>query len=141
MIATDPWRPRVLVIDDEASLGFILERLLRPLEVTVVHECAAGRDALAASFWDAVLCDLSLPDGPGSRLFYAASQVQRPRFLFLTGGAFDYDEQRFLERCGQPVVYKPFDVDHLRGEVLRVLATGARRGREVDTSCRSTPSC
>lgn len=113
--------PRVLIIDDEAAVGLILSRALRPWEAVVAHDGRAALACLSEQLWDAVLCDLSLPDVDGMALYAEASAEQRARFIFMTGGAYTADAQRFLEGCGAPVIYKPFEPASVRevvGELL-----------------------
>ena len=116
----EPARPRVLIIDDEQGVTVVLSRILRAMDVTVARDGAAAREALDDGLWDAVLCDLTLPDMTGAAVFEHATRAQRERFLFMTGGAVTPDAQRRLDACRAPILYKPFDASTLRAAVDRM---------------------
>ncbi|MCB9731003.1 MAG: response regulator [Deltaproteobacteria bacterium] len=116
----DHERLRVLIIDDESAVTSLLTRILRAMDVTVVRDGASAIEALAGGRWDAVICDLALPDTSGPTLYHRATDAQRERFLFITGGAMTADAQRFLDLCAAPVLYKPFDASAIRRAVAAV---------------------
>lgn len=113
---------RVLVVDDEQSVGFFLTRLLRPWDVTVVADGLSAAERIAAEPWDIILCDLTLPGVGGAELFALATPEQRRRFLFMTGGAYTPEAELFLASCPEPPLYKPFDPRELRARVERIVA-------------------
>ncbi len=114
-------RASVLVIDDEEILANAVKRLLSSLhDVTVVHRIADARSALASSNFDAIVCDLMLPDGTGMEL-HAEIVARDPRLagrmLFTTGGAYTDVASSFLASVSNPHIEKPFDVKALRAAV------------------------
>jgi DNA-binding NtrC family response regulator len=114
-------RASVLVIDDEEILANAVKRLLSSLhDVTVVHRIADARSALASSNFDAIVCDLMLPDGTGMEL-HAEIVARDPRLagrmLFTTGGAYTDVASTFLASVSNPHIEKPFDVKALRAAV------------------------
>ncbi|HSB19247.1 MAG TPA: response regulator [Anaeromyxobacteraceae bacterium] len=119
--------PRVLVVDDEPLVGRAVRRVLA--DRTEVA-CATGAgEALAlledrAQHFDLVLCDLMMPEMNGAEFRAAMLRVRPelgPRLVFITGGAFTPEMERFLEQCACPHVLKPFDVPALRGLVAERL--------------------
>ena len=112
---------RVLIIEDEPAVRLFLARSLRPWQVTVVGDGLTASKRLAEGDWDAILCDLTLPGLDGPTLYQRATASQRRRFLFMTGGAYTPEAQDFLERCGAPTLYKPFDPDDVREHIERLL--------------------
>ena len=104
---------RVLVVDDEPLVASAARRLLaRAHEVHVAHD---GRSALAmlqTGRFDAVLCDLMMPQMTGIEL-HARLRLSRPelaaRMVFLTGGVFDGEAERFLQEHARWSMGKPFD--------------------------------
>ena len=115
-------RGRVLVVDDEPTIGHAIGRVLgTEHEVTCVtsardalHRCAAGER------FDVVLCDLMMPDLNGMDLHAAVLDLdaaQAERFVFLTGGAFTDRAASFLERSTNPCVEKPYDSKSLKALV------------------------
>jgi PAS domain S-box-containing protein len=86
-------RGRILVIDDEPMIGELARRVL-----SADHDVVAttnGSEALsklsAGERFDAILCDLMMPQMTGMDLHARLLQVapdQAARLIFLTGGAF-----------------------------------------------------
>ena len=82
---------KILIVEDERRVGQFVEKALAEQNYTVrrVGTCAAARDALAESPYDAVVLDLGLPDGDGLELLreWRASGFNEPvlvlRFLML----------------------------------------------------------
>ncbi|PKN57177.1 MAG: hypothetical protein CVU56_12310 [Deltaproteobacteria bacterium HGW-Deltaproteobacteria-14] len=120
---------RVLVVDDEQSVGFFLTRLLRPWDVTVVVDGLTAAERIAEEPWDVILCDLTLPGVGGAELFALATADQRRRFLFMTGGAYTPEAEQFLASCDEPPLYKPFDPRELRGRVEQLVKAVGRAPR------------
>lgn len=121
---TFPRRLRVLVVDDEPIVGDIVSRsLARSANVVVVMTFADGcREAVAGEF-DAVVCDLNLPDGDA--LAFASFLGQRcpllaGRLIVTTGGAFTAAHQRFLDSMEPRVLSKPFAAPTVRQLVASV---------------------
>ncbi|XXF78365.1 PAS domain S-box protein [Myxococcaceae bacterium GXIMD 01537] len=124
-----PRRGRVLVVDDEPGVGRVLKRVLREHEVEVA---GGGREALGMlertpSPFDAILCDVMMPDLAGREL-YEAVRVRRPgleqRFIFLSGGAFTSGAREFLASIPNPLLEKPFDEALVRRVVHELVLAG-----------------
>lgn len=123
-------RSRVLIVDDEAAVVRLLQRLLIARHDVVV--APSGRDALeilrADDDFDAILCDVMMPDLTGADVHRAIAD-QSPslaaRFVFVTGGAFGERARAHVESTKQPVVAKPFR----RSEVLSAVELVARARR------------
>lgn len=105
-------RRRVLIIDDEATLAHLLARVLAPFhEVIPVVGGRAAIDYLARDAeFDAILCDLMMPDVDGVAV---CEHLQRNhpalyrRTAILSGGAFTDRTTRFIENAGRPILTKP----------------------------------
>ncbi len=118
-------RPSVLVIDDEPLILKIVAAILgTDHDVT----CEARADAALARIragerFDAILCDLMMPQVTGMDLHETLVQIaprQAEAMVFLTGGAFTPRARAFLERLSNPLVEKPFDATALRDGLARV---------------------
>ena len=117
---------QILIIDDEPGFASGLARLLSRDGATV-ETASDGQVALAqlqAQRYDILLCDLLMPALNGPDLYailkrYDASLCQR--IIFLTGDTLGEDSLAFLEKCGQPWLYKPCTADEVRCVIQEVL--------------------
>ncbi|RKG65539.1 PAS domain S-box protein [Corallococcus sp. CA054B] len=121
-------RGRVLVVDDEPAVGRVLQRLLRGHDVEVA---TSGRQALErmsrAPGFDAVLCDVMMPDLAGRDVYEAVRRAHpglERRFVFVSGGAFTAGAREFLEHIPNPLLEKPFDEARVRGAVEELVRHG-----------------
>jgi PAS domain S-box-containing protein len=118
---------RVLIIDDELALVKALARQL--CERYEVDTASNAKDALAqlgARLYDAVVCDLRLPERSGPAIYdevASKSPEQASRFIFTTGGSYgvtDDEPHARAEATGLPVLEKPFDGASFEAAVERV---------------------
>jgi two-component system, NtrC family, sensor kinase len=125
-------RLRILVIDDERSF-------LRSLELALgdLHEVVAeGRSEAALvllradpSRFDAVLCDLAMPEIDGVAFYKHADDLGiAKRFVLMTAGAFAPHADDFLRRSPVRRITKPFTIERLLALLEKVAS--ADRGRE-----------
>jgi len=107
----------VLVIDDERLLGSAIARALGArMQVELVHSGGEALRALGRDRFDAVLCDLRMPDLSGAEVYrrtHARDRDQAERFVFITGAAGAAGEAEFLRQAGRPVLEKPFAMAEL----------------------------
>jgi nitrogen-specific signal transduction histidine kinase/CheY-like chemotaxis protein len=120
--APAPRRGRVLVVDDEASIGAVVRRILSGEHevVTVTRGQEALRLLHDGERFDVILCDLMMPEMGGQEVFERLehdSPEMAGRVVFLTGGAFTPAAQEFLSHSDRPRVEKPFDPRKLRESV------------------------
>ncbi len=127
-VATEPRRGRVLVVDDEPMIGKAVQLMLE--DVHDVVALVSAREALgrltSGEAFDAVVCDLMMPEMTGMDLY--AEVVRRmpelaKRFVFLTGGAFTPRARAFLENVNAPRLDKPFEGPAL----IEAIAVAMRR--------------
>jgi DNA-binding response OmpR family regulator len=109
-----PTRPRLLLIEDEATISVALGRLLDRwgFDTIAARTVAEARALLGCVAVDLVVIDFRLPDMRGDD-FLALLQEEFPelarRSLFITG---DYGEQALsaIEGTGRPYLLKPFEL-------------------------------
>ncbi len=116
---TPPATRRILVVDDEDAITFMLQRIL-PLWGYQVAVAEDGREALrrlAQEDYDLVLCDIRMPGLKGQDLM-SILQEERPaqaeRIIFMTGDTVSPDTQAFLQEVSRPVLRKPFTLEKLQ---------------------------
>ncbi|MCA9705483.1 MAG: response regulator [Myxococcales bacterium] len=117
---------RILVVDDEPSIGAGIKRALGGHTVSVA---GSGREAIEAcetGEFDLVLCDVMMPEISGMDVFAHINRT-RPdygkRFVFMTGGAFTPKAREFLESIANEHIEKPFSIRELRNLVSKRAAS------------------
>jgi DNA-binding NtrC family response regulator len=125
--AAAPPRPRLklLVVDDEPLVGRSLQRILsREHDVEISDRARGALDRIAGGErFDAVLCDLMMPDVSGMAFFDEVAILDpglQERIIFVTGGAFTEAARDFLDRVANVRLEKPVDPTTLR-EAVREL--------------------
>ncbi|HQF95713.1 MAG TPA: response regulator transcription factor [Microthrixaceae bacterium] len=123
---------RVLVVDDEDNIAFLVASALR-LEGLETRSAATGREAVAAvEEWapDLVVLDVMLPDLDGFEVLRRLrSSGHRQPVVFLTARDATDDRVRGLTVGGDDYLVKPFAIEEL---VARVHAVLRRSGRGTD---------
>lgn len=132
--STDQCAKKILLIDDEESVGVALKRILPQYEVR--HESSGAAGLAVAYFWqpDLLLIDLRLPDVHGEDL---ATMIRGDRFLaqtpiiFLTATRAWLEEEQPKMLHGAPAFGKPFNIAVLRWYVESSLQMSKARGVSV----------
>ena len=121
--------PRVLIVDDEATIRAALSRFFRR-RGWIIDEAHNGRDGLDALLrstenegYTVVVCDIRMPEMSGAEV-HDTLVAQRPdlveRLIFITGEMTSPDVAEFLARTRQPVLLKPFELSALAELVEKV---------------------
>ena len=106
---------RILVVEDERLVGMAMVHMLRAAGygVDLAGNGQEALDKVSSNGYDLIICDIKMPimDGQAfydrlSRLFPDLSR----RVVFCTGDLGNPNTQRFVERCGAPVIPKPFSL-------------------------------
>ncbi len=117
--------PRVLLVEDDPSLGQTLDERLRKekLDVTWVTTIAAAEKALPEARWDLAIVDVKLPDGSGFGLARMIKRTSLTPVMFMT--ALNSAENRLegFEIGADEYLPKPFHLKELILRVRHVLAT------------------
>jgi PAS domain S-box-containing protein len=115
-------KPRVLVVEDEALVGIMIQECMTELGFQIVGPVCTASDALAAAKdgdFDAAILDINLGDG----MVYQVAEILARRhvpFVFVTGYDADSVDSRFR---GIPVLQKPVEREMLQ----KLFAQGADR--------------
>jgi DNA-binding response OmpR family regulator len=122
-------KPRILLVEDDAELGELIERLLVPqaFDVRRVQTLEAARTALAnGDAFSALVLDIMLPDGNGLDLCREV-RIRHPALpvLMLSARGDTIDRVLGLEIGADDYVAKPFDATELTARLRALL----RRGR------------
>ncbi len=112
---------RVLVVDDDASIRWVLTRVLREegLEVIQAGSLAEADEALAGQEVGLIFLDIYLPDGNGMDAVAEGRFAGAPVVLLTAETTFDNAAQAY--RVGaMEYLPKPFDLDEVRSLARRV---------------------
>ena len=118
---------RVLVLDDERSIGMLLDRWLRGsgYEPTIATSGAEALELVRDNGFDVVLCDHRMVGMAGTEVFDEIVAI-RPdlerRFVFMSGDVLNPELSAFVARRGVGLLAKPFDLETVRQTLDRVLA-------------------
>jgi CheY-like chemotaxis protein len=132
-------RGSVLVIDDEPSMGTVLELSLQPAHDVTALQSATSALALLerGETFDVILCDLAMPDMNGQQ-FYQRLCATRPelaaRVFFMSAGATTERGTDFLPELEGRLIEKPF-----RTEQLLALVAERVRARRPPPSGQRLP--
>ena len=118
--------PRVLVVEDEPTVGGLIADVLRDegMRVDVLRDGESALDLAEHEEYDLVICDLKMPGMDGQKFFQSLGKRRNPlqrRVLFVTGDVVAPRTQEFLERHRLPYVAKPFRVEELSRAVRGML--------------------
>ena len=115
---------KILIVEDQRGIGQFLEVALREklYAVTWVRSCAEARDALCESNHDAVILDLSLPDGDGLDLLrqWRKASFNEP-VIILSAREAVQDRVTGLDLGADDYLAKPFSLQELLARLRSVL--------------------
>ena len=115
-------RPRVLLVEDEALVGIMIQECLNELGFRVTGPVCTASEALSAAkdgLFDAAILDINLGDGSVYRVAEILSARSVP-FIFVTGYDSDSVDRRFHE---VPILQKPIE----RQMLQKIFAADVRR--------------
>lgn len=125
MIGVERWPiVRVLVVEDDVSLGHVVQRGLAEdgHAVDLERTLAGARRATAISAYHLVVLDLGLPDGDGLSLCRELHRTpDPPRVLVLTARDNTGDKVLGLDAGADDYLTKPFDFAELAARVRALL--------------------
>lgn len=115
---------RILIVEDERKVGEFLQRSLSEVAytATLVRTCAAARDALADSSYDAIVLDLGLPDGDGLELLreWRSCGFNEPVLILSARDALK-DRVKGMNLGGDAYLAKPFSFEELLAHLRSLL--------------------
>src|SRR6478752_196226 len=117
-------RPRILVVDDEASMRDMLRIVLRRdgYDVRVAPDGRAALDILKREPFDLMLSDIRMPDLSGVEVLRAAKDVNRDIVAFMMTAHASTSTAVEAMRLGAVDYFtKPFNMDELRLKVRQHL--------------------
>ena len=124
---------KILIVEDQRRLGQFLKKGLteHAYTATWVQTCREARDALCETGYDAIILDLSLPDGDGLALLqeWRKGGFNEP-VLILSARDAVQDRIKGLDFGADDYLPKPFSFEEL---LARVRSLMRRQGAAKDT--------
>jgi len=119
---------RILVVEDEAVIGQLCQRILtgEGFEVNVAGDGKVAQDMIKKQPYDLYLIDIRLPVLGGKELYVWLQEAYPEsvgRVVFATGSAMGEDTQSFLQNSGRQVLTKPFTPEELKVRITQALKT------------------
>jgi CheY-like chemotaxis protein len=119
----------VAVVDDELGVRrAIVRSLASEHDVEEFDGARALVERIAAGQgFDAILCDLMMPEMTGMELhglLLRSAPAQAAAMIFMTGGTFTEEGQGFLDAVPNARLEKPFEVLPLRALVRKRVGAG-----------------
>lgn len=123
---------RILVVDDEDVIRETVSDVLRGCGCDI-EEAADGAEGIARiqeQDFDLVLSDIKMPSHSGYEIFAAAKERNKDCPVILMTG-FGYDPNHSIVRARREglaaVLFKPFKVEQLLGEIRTAIRAAAKR--------------
>ena len=116
---------RILIVEDEATLGRVLSDTLRShgYEVTLADDGIAGIELFTAQHADLVIADIMMPRMDGLSMVEEIRKIDsRVEVLFLSARSGVEDVVEGFRRGGNDYLRKPFSLDELLVRVTALLA-------------------
>jgi DNA-binding response OmpR family regulator len=112
---------RLLIVEDDPDIAWLFRMILEPgFAVAVAPDLATARAALAAGRPDAILLDLTLPDGSGLDLCreVKAADPTLPVVVVTANRAAGRDAAECGADCFLPKPVEPDDVESAIGRLV-----------------------
>jgi two-component system KDP operon response regulator KdpE len=122
---------KVLLIDDDAELGDIVEIVLHPVDVTLI-QAHSGIEGLRKSYElhpDLIILDIMMPGMDGFEICTRIRELSSVPILMLTARSAESDMLRSFTLGADDFVKKPFNRNELEARVRALL----RRSNGKDT--------
>ena len=108
----------ILLVDDDRQLAKSLQWILAEENflVDVAHDGKEAMLKVTTSRYDAVVCDIMMPQMRGDDFYCQATEIRpelRSRFVFITGFGNDPKLRAFLNTTGVKCLIKPFPMKKL----------------------------
>lgn len=111
-------RKRVLAVDDEEVMGYVIQRIVRHLgyDVEWVTSCETALEKIRETRYDVILSDFLMPSMNGQRFYEEITRLQPAllkRIIFVTGDTISTATMQFLKSTQVPFLSKPFKIEEL----------------------------
>ncbi len=131
--------PRILLVEDDTSMGYLLTTLLEEEGYSVQH-CAdgeAGLNMYKPDSFDLCILDVMMPRMDGFALARRLRDIDpHVRFLFLTARSLKEDMLHGFALGAEDYIRKPFDKDELMCRIQVMMRRNTNGAEQPLPSCR-----
>lgn len=118
---------QILIVDDEPEIGALLADCLTPLGVKchIATDAKAALQLAAETQFDAIFCDVRMPDMDGIALLAALKQEHpelASRLAFVSGDVLHRDVVQIKAASDRPIIEKPFHPQQVRDVAMELIA-------------------
>jgi CheY-like chemotaxis protein len=111
-------KPKVLVVDDEEVIGYLIQRVVTNLGYAVewVTHCEAALARISAQKYDLILSDFKMPNMTGEEFYHRLADLDATlleKLVFITGDTVNSKTMKFLQSRNISYLSKPFDLQEL----------------------------
>lgn len=130
-------RARILIVDDDKELSFIIKKMLEnySYNVTVTHSCEEAFRLLGETSFDLVLLDVNLPDGTGFDVCRQLRGVCDVPVIFASARTDEDDRVTGFDIGGDDYLPKPYSMRELLSRVNALLRRTFRNSTEEKVVC------
>lgn len=125
---------KILIIDDEASVGYSFQRLLSEpdYQVIVAQSASEGLDKFKNEDFDLVILDLRLPDTSGLQILQEIKRMDsRAVVLIITAFGTTETAIEAIKQGAYDYILKPFDVPKIKEVINEALKSSHLMRTEV----------
>jgi len=121
-----PERPRVLAVDDEEVMGYLIKRVVRHLGYSVewVTDCDSALKLIEKEPFDVILSDFKMPNMTGDQFYHRLALLDSTllkKLVFITGDTVNLKTIKFLEKYSIPYLSKPFCIEELEKAIRNIV--------------------
>ena len=116
-------RAKILIVDDDEELSFIIKRMLESYSysVSVTHSCGEAFELLAENRFELILLDVNLPDGTGFEVCKELRRACDVPVIFASARTDEDDRVTGFELGGDDYLPKPYSMRELLARVNALL--------------------
>jgi CheY-like chemotaxis protein len=117
------------VVDDEACVRVLLEKVLIPMgySVDTIGDPGIVSDKLDSSVtYNAILLDIRMPGMSGTELYFRILEkapALKNKIIIVTGDVMGLDVKTFLAQNNLPFLSKPFDITLLKKRISDIITS------------------